>query len=109
MRIAYHLDEHIDPRVAYALQRHGISVTTTVEVGLRSTVDSVQFRFAIGEQRVMVTQDSDLLNLAKTMTGHSGIVFVTGGKRTVGELVRWLILIYEVMTPAEMENHIEYI
>jgi hypothetical protein len=37
MRIAYHLDEHIDPRVAHALQRHGISVTTTVEVDLRSS------------------------------------------------------------------------
>lgn len=43
------------------------------------------------------------------MTAHSGIIFVTGRKRAVGELVRWRILIYEVMTPAEMENHIEYI
>lgn len=109
MHIAYHLDEHIDPRVADALRLHGISVTTTVEANLRSTVDAVQFHFAVSERRVIVTQDSDFLKLAKSTTYHSGIVFVTGGKRTIGELVRWLILIYEVMTPVEMENYIEYI
>lgn len=109
MRIAYHLDEHIDPRVADALRLHGVNVTTTTEVNLRSTVDAVPFHFAISERRVIVTQDSDFLNLANSATYHPGIVFVTGGKRTIGELVRWLILIYEVMTPEEMENYIEYI
>ncbi len=40
MRIAYHLDEHIDPRIAEALRLHGVSVTTTVDADLRTADDT---------------------------------------------------------------------
>jgi hypothetical protein len=45
-RIRFHLDEHMDPDIAAALRRHGIDVTTTVEVGLRSANDDSQFEYA---------------------------------------------------------------
>ncbi len=109
MRISYHLDEHINPRVADALRLHGVDVTTTVEVNLRTADDQTQLQFAIAERRVFVTQDSDFLALVKTTTAHSGMVFVTGGRRTVGEIVRWLLLVYEIMSSSEMVNHVEYI
>lgn len=91
------------------MRMHGVSVTTTVDADLRTADDSAQLRFAVSEQRVLVTQDSDFLEMAKALPEHAGIVFVTGGKRTIGEIVRWLLLVYEVLTPAEMSNHIEYI
>lgn len=109
MRIAYHLDEHIDPRIAEALRLHGVSVTTTVDADLRTADDTTQIRFARSEQRVLVTQDSDFLQMAKTFPDHAGIVFITGGRRRVGEIVRWLLLVYEVLTPDEMQNRIEYL
>ncbi len=109
MRISYHLDEHINPRVAEALRLHGVDVTTTIEADLRTADDQTQFQFATTQRRVFVTQDSDFLQLAKAAPVHPGVVFVTRGRRTVGEIVRWLLLIYEVLTPSEMANHIEFV
>jgi len=109
MRIAYHLDEHVNPRIAEALRLHGVSVTTTVDADLRTADDTAQLRFAHSEQRVLVTQDSDFLHLAKTFPDHASIVFIKGGRHTVSEIVRWLLLVYEVLTPEEMGNRIEYL
>ena len=55
-RIRFHLDEHVDPDIARALHRYGIDVTTTVESGLRTQRDEVQWAFINQERRVMVTQ-----------------------------------------------------
>jgi hypothetical protein len=41
-RIRMHLDENVDPDVARALRRHGIDVSTTQGVGLRTQSDAAQ-------------------------------------------------------------------
>ena len=38
-KIRFHLDEQVDPEIASQLRRRGIDVTTTVEVGLRTSSD----------------------------------------------------------------------
>ena len=44
-KIRFHLDEQVDPEIASQLRRRGIDVTTTVEVGLRTSSDESQLNF----------------------------------------------------------------
>jgi predicted nuclease of predicted toxin-antitoxin system len=108
-RVRFHLDEHVDPDVARALRRYGIDVTTTVEAGLRTHSDLAQLEFAWHAQRVLVTHDADFLRLAGQVPQHAGIAYGTRAARSLGEMIRSLILIYEVLTPEEMINRVEYL
>lgn len=108
-RIKFHLDEHVDPDVARALQRYGIDVTTTVRAGLRSQSDVAQLNFARREQRVLVTHDADFLRLVEQSFQHAGIAYGARVSRSLGEMIRSLILIHEVLTAEEMANRVEYL
>ena len=108
-RIRFHFDEHIDSDIAAALCRHGINVTTTVEAGLRTADDDHQFAFCITESRVIVTDDIDFLGLASGVVDHPGIVICNRQAHTTREIIRGLILIYEVLTPEEIRGRVEYI
>ncbi|MGK7946955.1 MAG: DUF5615 family PIN-like protein [Microcystaceae cyanobacterium] len=44
-RIRYNLDENVDPDVALALRSQGINVTTTFEMKMAGTSDSLQLAF----------------------------------------------------------------
>ncbi|MBE9011431.1 DUF5615 family PIN-like protein [Pseudanabaenaceae cyanobacterium LEGE 13415] len=108
-RIRFHLDENVDPAVAQGLRRYGIDVTTTIEAQLRGQPDPVQLAFIRETERVLFTQDSDFLIIASTGDDHPGITYCRKGTRSIGEIIEALILIYEVMTPEEMANHVEYL
>lgn len=108
-RLRFHLDENVDPVIAAALRRYGIDVTTTVEIGLRTADDQTQLAFAKRENRVIVTHDDDFLRLAKQNLDHPGIAYCHIEARSVGEIIRSLHLIYEVLTSDDMIGHIEYL
>jgi predicted nuclease of predicted toxin-antitoxin system len=107
-RIRFHLDEHVDPAIATALRRAGIDVTTTNEAGLRTKSDEAHLDFARAEARVIVTRDQDFLRNARGASDHSGIVFYSANQ-SIREIIEGLILIYEVLTPNEMERRVEYL
>lgn len=108
-RIRFHLDEHIDPDVARALRRHGIDVTTTTEARLRTRSDADQWEYVFVQDRVIVTHDADFLRLASTTPAHSGIAYCRMGSRSLGDMIRSLILMYEVLSPEEMRGQVEYL
>ena len=108
-RIRFHLDENVSPDVGRALRRHGVDVTTTVEAGLRSAGDLEQLSYAIDSVRVVVTHDADFLRMASQGQEHAGIAYCHKATRPLGDIIRGLILIYEVLTPAEMRNRVEYL
>ncbi|MEO0688523.1 MAG: DUF5615 family PIN-like protein [Cyanobacteria bacterium J06649_11] len=108
-RIRLHLDENVDPAVALGLRRYGIDVTTTNEVGLQGKSDEAQLEFIRKTQRVIFTQDTDFLIIANTDNNHPGIVFCNKGTRSIGEIIDYLKLMYEVITPEEMRGWVEYL
>ena len=108
-RIRFHLDEHIDPDIAAALRRHGIDVTTTIDAGLRTASAVAQLEFAKVHNRVIVTDDADFLRRAAVGTDHPGIVVCHRQQRTVREIIRGLILIYEILTPSEIVGRTEFL
>jgi len=105
----HRLDEHVDPDVARALRRYGIDVTTTVDAGLRTGNDAAHLDFSRREGRVVVTHDADFLRYASQSSDHPGIAYCQMGARSIGEIIRILILIYEVLTADETAGHVEYL
>jgi uncharacterized protein with PIN domain len=108
-QIRFHLDENVNPEIAVALRRAGIDVTTTQETGLRAKSDLAQLEFAIQEARIIVTHDDDFLILSSQGIEHCGIVYSQKDSKSLGYLIRMLILLYEVATPAGMSGRVEYL
>ncbi len=108
-QIRYHLDENVDPDVALALRNQGIDITTTFDTNMTGTSDAKQLAFVKAEKRVIVTHDTDFLKIASQDNTHCGIAFCKKGSRSIGEIIRSLILIHEVMSPGEMQGIVEYL
>lgn len=108
-RIRFHLDESVDPDVALALRGYGIDITTTFEVGMRGQPDAAQMAHVQREHRVLITHDSDFLRFAGQERNHPGIVYCERLRRSLGDIIRGVVLIYEVLTPVEMVGRVEYL
>jgi predicted nuclease of predicted toxin-antitoxin system len=108
-RVRFHLDEHMDPDIALALRRHGIDVTTTVEGGLRTREDERQLEYVRTEGRVVVTDDTDFLRVAAATSDHSGVVFCRRTRHTLGDIIRFLLLVHEAYAAEEMVGRVEYL
>ena len=107
--IRFHLDENCDPRIAAGLGLHGVDVTTTPEAGLLHVADEVQLAYAVAQGRVIVTQDADFLRLAAAGRETPGVAFYPGQERSIGQVIRALLLIWEVYEPDEMRNRVEFL
>ena len=89
----FYTDEHISKAVVAALRTNGVDVLTVPEARTMGASDEEHLQRATGDGRVLVTQDRDFLRLAAAGMHHAGIAYVTQN-RTVGELVRGLMLIH---------------
>lgn len=107
--IRFHLDENCDPRIAAGLTLHGVNVTTTPEAGLLHVSDETQLAYAVAQGRVIVTQDMDFLRIAAAGTETPGIAFYHIERRPIGQVIRDLLLIWEVYEPEEMRNRVEFL
>ncbi|HET6892198.1 MAG TPA: DUF5615 family PIN-like protein [Pyrinomonadaceae bacterium] len=94
--------------VAEGLRRRGVKVLTVQDAGRTGLSDREQLAFASSERRVMVTMDSDFLKLAVEGVVHAGIGYANP-RTTIRELISALVLLRDVLTPAEMMNHVEYL
>lgn len=108
-RIRFHLDEHIPRAVVEGLRRRGIDVTTSVEMDLVGRTDEEQLTAAREGERVFVTHDADFVALHRSGMQHAGIAFCQQRGRTFSDILRGLILVWEVLSPQEMRNHIEFL
>jgi predicted nuclease of predicted toxin-antitoxin system len=107
--IRFHLDENCDPRIAAGLRLHGIDVTTTPEAALLQSSDEDQLAYVVAQGRVIVTQDTDFLRMAASGQEHPGIVFYPAQSRTIGQVIRALQLIWEVLEPEDVRNRVEFL
>ena len=104
----FHLDENIATAIAEGLRRRGIDVTTTVEANLIGATDASHLEYAIRDQRVIVTQDTDFLRATATSRTHCGIVFITRSNHSFGDIIRHLLLINDSMSESEMYGSVEF-
>jgi predicted nuclease of predicted toxin-antitoxin system len=109
VEIKFHLDENVSFAIANGLRRREIDVTTTPENGLIGISDEKQVEFALSEQRVIFTQDTDFLRLHSAGISHYGIAYCSQGSKSTGEILQGLILIWEILDSNEMIDHLEYL
>lgn len=107
-KIKYYMDEHVPLAVTLGLQRRGIDVLTVQDAELIGADDIIQLQYALNNQRVVVSQDTDFLVLHSQGYSHAGIVYAPQ-QTPVGELVRMLLLIYEVIEAEEIAGKVEFI
>ena len=107
--IRFHLDENCHRAVAEGLRRRGVDVTTAPESGLLSATDDEHLAYCITQSRVLFTQDRDFLRLAAAGSSHPGITYCDKDTKSIGEIIQGLVLIWELLEPEEMQNHVEYL
>ncbi len=107
--IRFYFDENVKTLVAKGLRTRGIDVLTTADAGHIGWRDEAHLAFAQAENRVIVTQDADFLRLHASGHLHAGIVYYKPQARTVKQILRGLILIWEILDSDDMKNHIEHL
>lgn len=104
----FYLDENLDPAIATGLRQRGIDAVTTQEAGLKGAGDDRQVAHALSTGRVLVTRDADFLRMHGRNVPHGGIVFVTGN-RSIGEILRGLVVLHQVVPDGAMRGRVEYL
>jgi len=104
----YYMDEHVPKAVTTGLRRRGIDVLTTQEANLLAASDEAHLALANREERVVFTQDADFLRLHAEGVPHAGIVYAHQQTR-IGAIVRGLVLIFRILEPQDMRNHVEFL
>jgi hypothetical protein len=106
-QIKFYLDEHIHSAVAAGLTARSVDVLTVQQAGRNGLSDHEQLSFALmsSECWSQWTRTSSLLSKRET---HAGIAYANP-RRSVGELIRALVLLSDVVTPSEMTDHVEYV
>lgn len=106
--IRYYTDEHVAKAVVSGLRNRGVDVLRAREAQLLGAPDTQHLERARHEGRVIFTQDTDFLRLHAAGVPHAGIVYAAPAGR-IGDLIRGLLLIHELLDPSEMVNHVEYL
>ena len=107
-KIKYYTDEHVAKAVVKGLRRRGIDVLTVVEANLLGASDEQHLIKSKNDSRVIFTQDDDFLRLHASGRQHAGIVYTHQGA-AIGDIIRGLMLIHQLLDAKEMENNVEYL
>ena len=107
-KIHYYTDEHVSRAVVIGLRQRGVDVLSVSEASRLGDKDEEHLAFALAEGRVLFTHDIDFLRLASLSISHAGIVYAHQ-HTPVGEIVRGLMLIYQVLDSEDMVNQVEYL
>jgi hypothetical protein len=85
-----------------------VDVLTVPEAEMMGASDEAHLALAFSQGRVVFTQDADFLRLAADGMAHSGIVY-TPQHRVVGDIIRGLMSIYQVLEAEDMMGKVEYL
>ncbi len=78
-------------------------------MGLVSASDEEQLAFAREQGHVIMTHDEDFLILHSQEVPHAGLAYCPPDTPPIGHIMQALLLIWGVMEPEEMANHVEFL
>ena len=106
--IKFYTDEHVARTVVKGLRERGVDVLTVTEAGLLGAPDDAHLANALRDGRVVFTHDVDFLRLHAAGVGHAGIVYVPR-ELPIGDVIRGLMLIVQVLDSEDMIGHVEFL
>ena len=106
--VRFYVDEHVPKAVVGGLRRRGIEVIRVPDVGLLGHDDDDHLAFAREQGAVIYTQDADFLRFASASDDHAGVAYAPQG-RSIGDVIRGLVLIAEILTAEDMVGQVEYL
>lgn len=113
MSLLLYMDHHVDVRITAGLRLRGCDVLTSFEDRYDRRSDSELLARATEVGRVVFTFDQDFLGIANDWQAAGrrfvGLVFGRTQGLSVGEAVRDLELILQVVSPAEIENSVIWV
>jgi len=113
MTIWIYMDVHVHRAITTGLRLRSIDVRTAQEDGYRTVADDLLLDLATELQRVLFTQDEDLLAEAKRRQTQSipfaGVIYAHQLRITIGRCVNDLELIAKAAEPEELANGVEYL
>ena len=111
--LAFYFDEHVPRAIAVGLKLRGADVLTAQQDGSEGASDLDLLRRATALGRVLVSFDRDLLREARLALergdSFSGLVSAHPLAVSVGECIRDLDVVAQVMEPAEMKDLVVYL
>jgi predicted nuclease of predicted toxin-antitoxin system len=111
--IALYMDEHIHRAITTGLRLRGVDVLTAQEDDHRNTPDDVLLDRASALQRVMFSQDEDMLVEARRRQEEGipfvGVIYAHQLQVNIGACVRDLELIAKAATPEDLADRVEYL
>ncbi|MFQ5593229.1 MAG: DUF5615 family PIN-like protein [Anaerolineae bacterium] len=107
-----HLNEHLSPRLAAQLSKHGFDVTTSQRSELLSQADEEQLAHAVAEKRAIVTfnvKDFAALHDKYLAEGreHWGIIFST--EEPIGVLMHRLLRLMHSLSAEDLKNQTRWL
>ena len=107
------MDHHVDAAITSGLRQRGVDVLTAYEDGTAELEDDLLLARATRLGRVLFSQDADLLNVTDhwVTTGRefAGLVYAHQLGITIGQAIRDLLLIAQVLDREDMSNHSEFL
>ena len=113
MSVALYMDEHVHRAITTGLRLRGVDVLTAQEDNRRNTPDPVLLDRATELQRVMFSQDEDMLIEAQRRQTDAipfgGVIYGHQLRVTIGTCVRDLELIAQTADPEDLANRVEFL
>jgi len=103
-------DENIERSIIEGLRRRRIEVVSAREIGYLSRADEFHIKKASEIKAVILTHDIDFLKIASNPDiKHCGIIFSHSENVSIGQCIKGVELIVNILTDKDMENHIEFL
>ncbi len=113
MSVRLYMDVHIRRQITDGLRRRGVDVLTAQEDGATRLSDRELLDRATNLQRILVTEDRDLLREAarRQQTGEffAGVIYVPQNKLPIGQCVRELELLATIGEPEDFANQVIFL
>ena len=113
MTVALYMDEHVHRAITTNLRLRGVDVLTAQDDGRRHVPDQVLLDRAAESQRVLFSQDEDLLAEAnhrqRKGIPFAGVVYAHQLQVSIGACVRELELIAKIANPGDLADRVEYL
>lgn len=106
--IRFYFDENIANEVAEGLRTKKITTLTTPEADHMGWSDEEHLVFAREEKWVLVTQDDDLLTLARKIE-HGGIAYYKPQTRSVKQILQGLFALHRELSQEDMQNSVRFL